>query len=414
MRIRLRYGRKTFFWEDRENRTTVLAAPPSSAPPLTQYDILQPSLDEFLSGGRKILVVAPDVTRPAGLQVYFPLLLRRAAAAGIPENRVSVLFANGLHRPLRPPEMRQILGLTGPTSCSLLNHDCRDATALAEAGTSPRGIRVEINRSVIEADRVILTGTVAFHYLAGMSGGWKIVAPGVASEATILDFHRLTLDEGDRVDIGLTAGNPFFEEISSLGRLLTGRFYLINTVLSPEGRPEAAFSGPVAEAHARGCAYVQSRYRVPIAKTSQAAVVSTGGYPRDLNLIQAHKALASGLHALRPGGALILLAECGDGFGIPDFLQWFSYDSPSTLLAALRKRFHPYGRTAWSIMRKAESHRVLLVSSLRPTDLQRMGIVPCASLRDALYYCRSMLASEDALYVVPEGSRILPFVPAAA
>lgn len=409
MRVKLRYGKKFFYWQDASRPATVLEARgPAHMPTLAQTQILGGDFDRFLAGGKNLLVVAPDVTRPCGLRTFFHVILRRAEASGIPESKVTVLFANGLHRELRGTEMKQILGILGHTDCSLLNHSSRDAASMGFAGLSASGIRVEINRAILEADRVLLTGAVGFHYLAGYSGGWKIVVPGVASTETILAFHKLTLDRDDRVGPGVTDGNPFYSEISALGGLLKDRFFLVNTVLSPDGRLIGAFSGNVETAHRQGGEFYRKLYAVPIENKADLAIVSCGGFPKDINLIQSHKALEAGARAVNPGGTLILLAECGDGFGHPQFLQWFSHKNSSSLFNHLKDQFHVYGRTAWCILKKSETYKIILVSSFKTQDLQPMGITACGSLKDALYYSRKMLPRVQPFYLVPEGSWVLP------
>lgn len=408
MRIRLRYGKKSFYWEDSRLTPRLVQPLESNGRAVAVPHSIGEDFEHYLAGGKDLLVVAPDVTRHCGLHKLFHLILRHAAAAGIPESKVKVLFANGLHRELRIAEMKQILGLLTGSDCVLVNHNARESRDLVSLGHSPKGIKVEVNRAIVEADRILLTGAIGFHYLAGYSGGWKIVVPGVASHDTILAFHKLTLEGGPAVGLGRTQGNPFFEEIHSLGKLLQKPCFAVNTVLAPDGRLLRLFSGDVAKAFREGCDFYRGIFERPIQEKADLAVVSCGGFPKDINLIQAHKAIESGVRAISPGGTLILLAECPDGFGHPQFLEWFAHESSSILYSHLKENFHVYARTAWSILKKTEEYRVLLVSALKHTELLRTGLVACSSLKDALYYSRKMLGSGKPFYVIPEGSWVLP------
>ncbi|MBI2930327.1 MAG: nickel-dependent lactate racemase [Planctomycetes bacterium] len=325
-----------------------------------------PGLDAFLASARRVVIVVSDGTRYTGVERIIPQLARRLRG-----RTAEVLFATGLHRPTTPDERRRILGMT------LAGHDHDPRRDLVHLGRSPRGVPVRVNRRLVLADRVIVTGTVALHYLAGYGGGWKAIFPGCAAEETILGLHRLTiLDDAERCEPGRLDGNPFREEIDACGAFFPIPAYAIQTVLAADGRIAAVFCGDVLDAHRRAAREAERLHSAPVRGPVDRLVASAGGHPKDINLIQAHKAIEHATRVLRPGGSLTLLAACPDGLGYPAFERWFGHASPARLAAALRKRFHVYGRTAWALWRKAERYRIRLISEMPDALVRRLRFEP--------------------------------------
>jgi nickel-dependent lactate racemase len=133
-------------------------------------------------------------------------------------------------------------------------------------------------------------------------------------------------------------------------------------------------------------------------------VVSCGGSPYDINMIQAHKALDMAAAACLDGGTIIFLAECGDGLGRPDFLKWFESEDSRALETRLRTAYEVNGQTAWALLTKTERFRVHLVSTLAEPEVKRMRMIPARSLKEAL----ASVSSEAKGYIMPRGAALLP------
>jgi nickel-dependent lactate racemase len=133
-------------------------------------------------------------------------------------------------------------------------------------------------------------------------------------------------------------------------------------------------------------------------------IVSCGGTPLDLNLIQAHKALEMASYACEEGGTIIWLAECADGLGRTDFLNWFEAENSQKLAGILREKFQVNGQTAWSLLSKAERFNVFLISDLPESETRRMRVHPARSLEEA--FAKVNLNSGG--YIMPFGAKFLP------
>jgi nickel-dependent lactate racemase len=236
----------------------------------------------------------------------------------------------------------------------------------------------------------------------------------LAAAETIKATHMLALDfdNGGRragVGSGLLDGNAVHDACDHVARLISPSFS-INTVVDDLGRAVQVYAGGWRAAHRVACDEYLASHSHTIATKRELVITSCGGFPWDINLIQAHKALEMASYACIPGGTIILLAECGDGLGNRDFLKWFDSKDSASLELRLRESYEVNGQTAWSLLLKAEKFRVILISSLPDDDVRKMRMIPLRSLSEAM----SSIGESTKGYIMPRGAAVLPVLDAAS
>ncbi len=414
----LKYGRQSLQAEIAGGQLLTVADPSATANPeaMIRAALAAPRgtgpLASIVQPGETVAIVTSDITRYTGSEKYLPLLIAELEEAGIRREDIVVVIALGIHRKQTAAEHAKILGpLFG--RIRILDHDCDDPAQLVDLGPTADGLPVQINRTVMSADRVIVTGTIGVHYFAGFGGGRKGLVPGVASRATCMATHFMVFNPpqiGGKHPLAapaVIAGNPVHAAILAAARKVQPDF-LFNTVLTPDKRIAGVFCGDLEEAHLAGCDLARRLYVVPVDQPADLAVVSCGGWPKDLNFIQAHKALDYGVRALRDGGTAILLAECGDGFGNPTFFDWFRYQELDAFEAALRNRYEINGQTAHATLDKARRYRIILVSAFTREQTASMGMEKAADLDAALRMAYERLPASPRTVVIPDGGTVLP------
>lgn len=420
--IDLKCGEKCYPLEMAPERVLAVLRPRVGEPAAPPAQLVEQALDgcaEALSKfrpGEQVVIVTSDVTRPTGSEIYLPLLVARLNAAGIRDRDIEIVIALGIHRKQTEAEQRKIVGgLYG--RIKVTDHDCDDPGALVYLGDTARGIPVEVNRRVAETEHLILTGAVTFHYFAGFGGGRKSLLPGVSSRRSCMASHFALLNQGEasgkhpKAVTGNLEGNPVHEAMLEACAMRPPDF-ILNTILAPDKRIMAAFAGDWRSAHLAGCRFYADTFSYPISEKADLVVVSCGGFPKDINLIQAHKSMEYASRALKPGGVMILLAECRDGYGNATFFNWFSYKTCEELESALRKQYEINGQTAWSVKEKAERFRIVLVSQLPAEEVIAMGMAPAGTLQQALDLALPMLPEDYQAYLIPEGGIVLPVLEA--
>jgi nickel-dependent lactate racemase len=417
--VELAYGRGRVSFVDEDGRFQVLAPEEETAEsPLSDAEMgaliddpfdSQP-LEDIISPNESVLVVVSDATRATASGQVVNLLVRRLVQLGVAPHDLRIIFATGIHRPVTPAEKRELLTPFVLQRIRTLDHDPADAGQHVQLGATGRGTPIELNRALTEHDHVILTGAVGFHYFAGFTGGRKSICPGLASARTITATHLQAFDfeTGGRragVGAGRLDGNAVHEECERVAAEIAPSF-LLNTWTNKRVEAVRLYAGDWRAAHRLACAEYTDAHTIPFAEKRPLVVASCGGWPHDINLIQAHKTLDMAAHACTEGGTIILVAECADGTGRADFLRWFDAENSHALAARLRDSYAVNGQTAWSLLTKAERFNVRLVSRLDEGDVRRMRMTPARTLEDAL----ADAGNEAHGYVMPYGARFMPVV----
>lgn len=372
-----------------------------------------PSLEQLSGVNGRVTIVVPDATRAAGVDLVLPRVLERLLAAGADLRRITILVATGIHRPATKGEQQAILGADIVSRYRVVNHRSDDDGDFVTVGRSNAGTTIRINRLLVVADLKILLGAVGLHYFAGFTGGRKAVLPGLAHRETIFANHLKVLGGDDGlchpgVAPARLEGNPVHLEMEEAARLV-GIDFIVNTILDDHGQVAEVFAGHWREAHLAACERVRLTRTVSIDAKRPLVVASAGGHPKDINMIQAHKAMEYASAALEVGGVLLLAAACAEGPGHPDFFPWFVHRHDVALMAArLRESYQVYGQTALALSAKARRFRVGLVSGMSEETVEAMGMRSLASLEEGLCWASDHLPKDSPAWIIPHAGAILP------
>lgn len=421
--LNLKYGKTNLsFRIPSENLLGIIA--PREVPPRDTFGLIEsvldtptssPPFDEIFRNDDRISLVVSDITRYTGSEIYLPILINRLNRVGVSDDHITIVFALGIHRQQLPHEQRAIVGDEVYRRVRVSDHNPYDSRNLTYLGRTDKGVRIEINRLVAEADKIILTGTIGFHYLAGFGGGRKGIMPGVASFDSCLDAHLQVLNPTEvggrhpKAKTGVLTGNPFHEVMVQACEMLCPIF-LFNTILSPTKEIVEVVAGDYVSAHQHGCGLLLENFSPELKEKADLVIVSCGGFPRDINFIQAHKSIDYAVNTLNDDGVMIVLAECLDGFGNQTFLDWFKYNDLLDFEKALRENFEINGQTAYSTLIKARKAKIVLISELASDDVKKMSMIPAESIDQGLSIAHEMLGKQPSTYVIPDGGSIFPRV----
>lgn len=365
-----------------------------------------PPLREMVQPGQAVVIVISDVTRPCPSHLLLPPLVDELAAAGVGDEDILVVSGLGSHRPQSPAERQR---LVGPELADRLACIDSDPNRVSYVGTTSRGTPIEAFAPVVAADVRIAVGNVEPHYFAGYSGGAKALVPGVCSLKTIQKNHAMMVEPGAR--LGVLDGNPVREDIEE-GAALIGLDFILNVILNEDHDIVAAAAGHPVTAHRWACRALDHLSKVTIDEPADIVIVSAGGFPKDINLYQAQKALDNAATAVKPGGRIIWLAECPEGLGHPTFESWLVGASADEILARIQQNFVLGGHKAAAIARTLHQAGVSLVSAL-PADLVRAcGLDAYASLEAAVAAALREAAPDPVVAILPEGAAVVPTIKA--
>lgn len=418
--IQLGYGRDTVDFEFDPSRFEVLAPPELKGPRLSDADIGQaldtpiacPPLSDLVEPGDRVLIVASDGTRATASAQTINLVVRRLIENGITPSDLAIIFATGIHRPVTPAEKAELLTPFIVQRIRTIDHDAYDASSLVELDAARSGTPIRVNRALTDFDKIIITGGVGFHYFAGFTGGRKAICPGLASAETIEATHMLALDfeNGGRragVGPGLLDGNAVNSACERVAALINPAFS-VQAIVNDRGIAEKVFAGHWREAHRQACHLYATEHSIAIPEKREVVIVSCGGAPYDINMIQAHKALDMAAQACSDEGTIIFLAQCPDGLGRRDFLKWFEEPDSRALENRLRDGYEVNGQTAWALLTKTERFRVHLITDLSDDEARKLRMIPVRAIEAAL----GTVPQTTKGYIMPRGAALLPAISA--
>lgn len=364
-----------------------------------------PPLDDIVKPEEKVVIVTSDITRPMPTAKVLPIVVETLKRTGIADSNISVVFGLGVHRKHTAQEHAALVGQELYEKIECIDSDPEDVVHLGE---TTRGTPVELFRKVVEADRLICLGNIEYHYFAGFSGGMKAIMPGVSTREAIQANHSRMVEEA--ATTGEIEDNPVRADIDEVYKFLPVD-YLVNVVLDEDKKIINAFTGDVFQAHRAGCQYLDALYKIEIDEPADIVIVTPGGFPKDINLYQAQKALDNAKHAVKDDGIIILFAACTEGLGEAVFEQWIlNVPSPGSLIGRIRQNFQLGGHKAASIAMVMEKAQIYLVSDFPPDFTEKIFMVPFPDIQTALQKALCEKGQNASILVMPYGGSTLPVV----
>lgn len=405
--IRLNYGENFINFEFNENQFQVLGNFDNKKT-LSDIEISErfdkpfasKMIEEIVQPFESVLIVVPDATRACASGQIVNLLVRRLIVAGVLPFDIHIIFATGIHRQPTEDEKREILTPFILQRIKTLEHNARDLVNLIKLGETKKGTPIELNRALLEHNHVIVIGGINWHYFAGFGGGRKLICPGLASSRTINETHKLAFDfekKGRRegVGIGLLQGNPIHEEFIEIVEKINPSF-AVNTITNDDDELIDVICGDWKLSHEDACEVFAEKFSIKVDEKRDFVIVSCGGFPHDVNLIQAHKALENASQICNDGGTIYWLAECADGLGRNDFLKWFEAKTSENLAEKLTESYQVNGQTAWTLLKKAEQFNVKIMTSLPENEISQMNLQKVKSIETD---------SDKKGYILPFGAK---------
>ncbi|MGB9914178.1 MAG: nickel-dependent lactate racemase [Candidatus Bathyarchaeales archaeon] len=366
-------------------------------------------LSEIAKPEHKVAIVVDDFTRSTPSHAMILPVLAELNAAGVKDENVTVIFGCGTHRAVKPEEAASLLGEEALKRVKAISHDCKAPDLVYVGKTKTHDNKVYLNRVFAEADVKVLLGDVGFHYYAGYGGGRKSVLPAVAGAETIQHNHAMLLHASART--GVLEGNPVHVDMTEAARLAKVDF-ILNLVTNSKDEIVKAFAGDLELAFNEAVKLVDEMYRVPVDQRADIVVVSAGGYPADIDLYQAYKAVDNALEVVKRNGVIILVAECVEGHGNAVFYDWMTrLGDLKKVEHEIKRNFVMGGHKAYYLLRALQRHQIILVSSM--PDYYATNIFKLKTARavnDALSEAFRIAGSAAKVWVMPYGAFTLPEV----
>lgn len=379
--------------------------------------IQSPPLKELVSEKDTIAIIIEDLSRVSPKKEVLGEFLNILEEMAIPDEQITVVIGLGTHRGLTREEMEEAYGQSVVDRYQFINHDCL-APDLVPVGRLRSGTPVKINPQVHQASFKIGIGTIFPHPMNGFGGGGKILFPGAADFDSILE-HHLQYSFRPASDLGLTAGNPFYEEVMTLAEAAQLNF-IINSVLDHNDRLYEIVAGPVVKAHQAGIEICKKILSKPFEKKSDLTVISSFPYSEGTQIM---KPFAPATLITKDGGCIILVAECT----VPLADQYlrgceaFRKNHSNNLREAVIHQFDKNQRIleggapefnmsmAQALLAQSDFHIILVTDDISEDEVKSIGFQYAPDLQVAFKMAKKYCPAPD-VHVVPSGGVILPVI----
>jgi nickel-dependent lactate racemase len=321
-------------------------------------------------------IVISDKTRLCQFPVFLPQIAEVFHEYGLKKEEITFYIAYGTHPRQTDQESLASYGEIY-RQYRFVHHDSRDESQLEFLGTTSRGTAVKVNKEVLKHDLLVTFGAILHHYFAGFGGGRKLLFPGLADYESILQNHRLFLDfESGKLHEGCQSGkldgNPLAMDLEEINALLPARLE-IHGILNSRKEVCEIHYGIHYDQFREACERYDHFFRTRDDIRYDLVVASAGGYPKDINFIQAHKSIHNAASFVKDGGTLLIFAECRDGIGNQAFMELFKLGGPEGIFREMKKKYQNNAGTALATLQKSERISIRFVTSLDRETCEMMG-----------------------------------------
>ena len=420
MQVMMNYGRGNLSvdlpdsWDVsviRKRPMPVLDQPEEAFRQALAYPVGCGPLADLARGKKTACILVCDITRPAPNALVLPVLVDELIAAGIRRENILIMIATGLHRPNLGEELREVIGSDRLVeTIRVENHFAGNYSDHVELGTTSLGTRVRLDKRLVQADLKIAVGLVEPHFMAGYSGGRKLIMPGVAHEETITYLHNAEFMGDPRACNLNLEQNPLHDQQVEIVKMLGGAL-AVNSVIDEERRVSFLNFGEIVQSHLKAVEFIRSFVEIEVPESFHTVLTSAGGYPLDRTYYQTVKGMVAAKDILAPGGDLFIVSDVSEGMGSRHYLaaqkSLVDLGVEGFYKSILNKRYADID--AWQTQKQLEPMRIgnikLYAPSLSAEERRLTGVSVIDDLESEL--ARSV-GKHNRIAVIPEGPYVFP------
>ena len=422
MRIRLDYGKTGIEAElpDANLMATLRITPAPRLPEpaaairaALEAPIGTRSLAEMAAGKQSACIIVCDITRPVPNSTLLPPILEILHRAGVPDDGVTILVATGTHRPNLGAELDALLGAEIAARVRVVNHDGHDASMMRDFGFSPNGVPVRLNKTYCDAELKITVGLIEPHFMAGYSGGRKLIMPGIAAFETVQNWHCPRFLESPFATMGVVDNNPVHLESLAIASRVRPDL-MLDVTLDEQNQITGIFAGDLEQAWRAGVEFAASHVRAEAPALADIVVTSCAGHPLDTTFYQAVKGMVGALPVVKQGGTIVIASECAEGVGSPDFTKAIlDVDNLEDFVAYISQPgvFVPEEWQIEELARAARRASIICIAGGVPAEtLAQCFVTPAASVEAGVAMALAQQGADAKIVVIPRGPYVIPYV----
>jgi nickel-dependent lactate racemase len=244
------------------------------------------------------------------------------------------------------------------------------------------------------------------HYFAGFSGGRKSILPGLTSKETVEKNHARMVELMDYLPP--IDENPVSNEMIEAARQV-GLDFILNVVTNPAKEVVFVAGGEVHAAWRKAVEVSASMYEAFFDNHVDVSITCASGHPRDINVYQAQKGLDHADRITRPGGTIIVAADCPEKWGEHIFEEWIRRRwEPAGVMREVKANFVLGAHKAFAFAKVAAEKEIHWISSLTADETSLIWAKKANSVQEAVDAALAKHGPASSWAYLPEGSLVLP------
>jgi nickel-dependent lactate racemase len=377
MRIAVHYGRERHEYEVAAEN--LLSPPPAVAPPIADpaaavRDALDhpfgyPALWQALTPDDHLVLVVDEALSHLGASVG--AILEHVAAAGVPPENVTLLCA-----PSPDPRQAWLDDLPEQFQDARLEvHHPDDRNLLSYLATTREGKRLYMNRTLVDADQIVVLSGRRYDTLLGVGGAAGALYPALSDAAT-----RDAMKERRNLAAPDARPWPTRTEAVETAWLLGAPFFV--QVIEGSGDEWVHVVAGSVDASAEGERLLGSRWHRTVPRPADVVLAGVGGDPARQTFADLAAAAHAASRVVREGGRIVLLTQASPEFG-PDAALLAEAGEPQEALKRLGKETAPEMIAARQWAEAASRARVYLLSGWPEERVEDLFATPLQNAAQA-------------------------------
>lgn len=267
-----------------------------------------PRLREAVKKGQRVLIIIDDASRGTQTWKFLPHVFEELHAGDVRDADIEFIQGVGTHRPMTDDEKKEKLGQYFG-KYKIHEHHWLDRAQLHQFGTTRDGTPVTANKLVLQFDFVMGIGSVVPHRVKGMSGGAKIMFPGI-SGPEMMERNQWQASMAMSETVMGVPENPMRLRMEEAAQI-AGLKYVVLNVSDVSKQTVGCYTGEMVAAHRQAC--LRSREAWSLRIPTRCDILLIDAHAADRDFWQSAKGAYCGTMCVKDGGTLILVAPNPEG-----------------------------------------------------------------------------------------------------
>jgi nickel-dependent lactate racemase len=370
MRVGIDYGNEHVEVELREDALVGVhrhtPAPPLTDPAAAIQDALEaplgfPALRRALTPDDHIaIVIDPHLPH---LALLLSPVLEQVVKAGVAAEAITLVCPPSGTPRLSPGDLPAVF-----RKLAIETHDPANRKQISYLATTRQGRRIYLNRTVVDADQVVVLARCKYDPLLGYAGAEGAIYPALSDEATRQEMCG-------RLSLAAPEAAPWVvrQEAMEVAWLL-GTPFMVQIVEGPGDKILHVVSG-MADSVAEGQRLLDARWRVTVNEAADTVVASISGDPAQQDFGDLASALACAARVVKPEGQIVLLSRTQPALG-PGAKLLRQAEDPGRALSLLAEHVPGDLVAAFQWASSAQRARIYLLSGLPPETAEELFTTP--------------------------------------